>query len=74
MITTPDTLKKIQNEKTREILHIHRKLVNKYLKFKNLKYKARTRLLDYYDSQINQGNIENYYNEKIPVFLNILLT
>jgi hypothetical protein len=74
MITTNDTLKKIQNEKTRELLLIHRQLVNKYLKFKNLKHQSRVKLLKYYDTQINQNNIEHHYNQKIPYFLNILLT
>lgn len=74
LVTSNETLQKIQNDKIREILKLHKTLIDNYLILKNIGNSTRLKLLNYYDTQIDENNIEHYYNQKIPYFLNNLLS
>lgn len=69
------TLKKIQNQKTKELLESHKILITKYFQNKkDLRHTTVKAILKYYDTQINRDNIEQVYAMPIQLFLTKLLT
>jgi hypothetical protein len=68
-------LEQIKKEKKRDLLKFHRQFLNRFLTTKlNLKHKVRNQILEYYDTKINEDNIEQHYNKHLTIFLNDLLT
>ena len=68
-------LQKIIKSKKRDLLNSHKTLLTNFLNNQtNLHFKTKTKILNYYDTQINQENIEQHYSLHIKHFLYKLLT
>lgn len=59
----------------KQLVKFHRNLINKYIKDNTeLEYHKRLIILALYDNRINDKNIRYYFNAKIVIFLNALIT
>ena len=68
-------LEKINKQKNRDLLNDHRNLLFNHLtRLTDIQSTTKTRILNYYDTQINIDNIEHYYHLHITHFLQQLLT
>ena len=65
----------IIKQRNKELIKLHKSLLTLYLKnVLKLKLKVRVKILNYYDTQINESNIMIHYNKKLKIFLTDILT